>query len=398
MNILDLLPPPTDDILGFLDDTPSSEGSATLDSSPTMRAKRRKRVQPKAVLDNLRDEHVRLKAELARLKEVAALKIQGLSPDDAMWERVAMAQKALKLKAQRENDELRGWVAEQAEYREYLEKTLLKQPRGISMLMDKLTDERWRSLALGPDGPARIAAIHAIADRQHDMVESEMVQKGLFSPAEDIMVVRRAPKIGSVEGMRYTVLRANMAHIPDVAMEVLRHRQVILEREAATSGAGPVVAMVSVKQVHVVDPDTLYSREMLTHPNGKLKVTSSMIIKKYICKATGRVCIVWRSVLDDEGWPHATDSFVNDEYGWLHFEPKDNNHVNYKVYLCSSPPVTPASSALDHLNELVQMVDLSERDIAPPPTDGMTNFVETVRSAFTRASSLFEREIQLMEQ
>ncbi|KDO29161.1 hypothetical protein SPRG_05405 [Saprolegnia parasitica CBS 223.65] len=395
MNLLDLLPPPIDDILGFLDDAPSSESSAALETSPTGRAKRRKRVQTKTVLDALRRQHAHLAVELDRLQRASALKVQGLSDVEAMWERVAMSQKALKLKAMRDNDELRGYIAEQNEYRNYLERMLLKRPRAITAIMDKLVDERWRSLTLPAESNSRVAAIHAIADRQYEMVETEMVTKGLFGPMPtDLLEVKLAPhdpRLCTAEGVRYTVLQATMTHVPDVAMEVLGRRQEILEREAAARDRHSA-AIDATKHVQMLDADTMYTRELLTHPRGKVQVATSLVIKRFIAPSTGNVCIVWRSVLHDELLPPAVGSFVNDEYGWLYFEPKDAEHVHYKVFLSSSVP--HVSSSVDHLSDLVQMIDLAEH-AAPLPSTSDT-LVDTVRSAFVRATTHFEHEIQLM--
>ncbi|EQC33578.1 hypothetical protein SDRG_08685 [Saprolegnia diclina VS20] len=395
MNLLDLLPPPSDDILGFLDDAPSSESSAALEISPTGRAKRRKRVQTKTVLDALRSEHAHLAAELDHLQRVSALKVQGLSDVDAKWERVAMNQKALKLKAMRDNDELRGYIAEQNEYRDYLERMLLKRPRAITAIMDKLVDERWRSLTLPAESDARVAAIHAIADRQYEMVETEMVTKGLFGPMlSDLLEVKLAthdPRSCTAEGVRYTVLQAAMAHVPDVAMGVLGRRQEILEREAAARDRHSA-AIDTTKHVQMLDADTMYTRELLTHPRGKVQVATSLVIKRFVEPSTGNVCVVWRSVLHDELLPPAVGSFVNDEYGWLYFEQKDEAHVHYKVFLSSSVP--HVSSSVDHLSDLVQMIDLAEH--AAPLRNTSDTLVDTVRNAFVRATTHFEHEIQLM--
>ncbi|OQS05886.1 hypothetical protein THRCLA_02029 [Thraustotheca clavata] len=380
VDLLELLP---EDSLCFLDDQEPISGENL------QRTKRRKRVQMKAMLDSLRDERNQLENELAKLQHESAIKIQGLSDDDAMWERVAMNQKALKLKAQRENDELRAWITEQTIYRDYLEKTLLKRPRLITNIMDKLGDDRWKSLVLGTSGDERIAAIHAIADRQYENVETEMITKGLFQPTCDVLNVRLASKVCTAEGVRYTVLKAKIDEVAQAAMEVLRNRQSILKREAMNRGAK--ASLDAKKQVFHIDDDTFYSREVVTHPNGNMKVTTSMITKKYLDILTGNVCIIWRSVLSDEGLPHDPDSFVNDEYGWLHFAPKDADHVHYKVYLNSSTPIPPTATAMDQLSDLVRMIDLSSAE--NNQLLGQNAFVDTVRNAFTRATTLFESEL-----
>ncbi|RHY01166.1 hypothetical protein DYB25_013290 [Aphanomyces astaci] len=84
---------------------------------------------------------------------------------------------------------------EQPSYQQQLESLVLKKPRfmersiAIQMSLDshthlhdqvmKLQDDSWRVLQLGAGGEKRLTAIHAIADRQLDSVDSDMLTCGL---------------------------------------------------------------------------------------------------------------------------------------------------------------------------------------------------------------------------
>ncbi|ETV83823.1 hypothetical protein H257_04434 [Aphanomyces astaci] len=49
----------------------------------------------------------------------------------------------------------------------------------LESLVMKLQDDSWRVLQLGAGGEKRLTAIHAIADRQLDSVDSDMLTCGL---------------------------------------------------------------------------------------------------------------------------------------------------------------------------------------------------------------------------
>ncbi|KAF0715813.1 Aste57867_3182 [Aphanomyces stellatus] len=65
----------------------------------------------------------------------------------------------------------------------------------------------------------------------------------------------------------------------------------------------------------------------------------SMIMKKQVMDDGRVVRLVFRTILDDEAHPFDANSYVSDQYGWIHMEEVDGGDgamVRYKSYVHSN--------------------------------------------------------------
>ncbi|OQR84698.1 hypothetical protein ACHHYP_13040 [Achlya hypogyna] len=384
-----------EDLLAML---PAAGNSlAFLDASSSIPKRKRTRVNRLAQeVSTLREEALRLQDSVA-LWQLQRLGCPRMMKEASRYGRLAIQQKALKDKALREQAELRALLDEHIAFRAFLEKALLKRPRSMML---KVGNSKWRNLSLGTTAEARIAAIHAIADRQHELMESEMLAKGLYEPSADVFAVETSAAAGRIasEARRATVLATSLANTVVAAVDLMR------ERHAMISANGDNFTYCS-SQVYEIDGDTTYIRSTFAPPNGPAPLTSSVITKKYDDEAAGGVAIVWRSILEDDGIPHTPGSFVNDEYGWynqnlrvgqvqtnsrMYFERDNEKHTKYKAYVCATSPIAPPNAQSDQLVELMRVLHV---DAMAPGGGALDDIVTTVRSSFQQMIAQFERQV-----
>ncbi|OQR84702.1 hypothetical protein ACHHYP_13041 [Achlya hypogyna] len=355
IDVLDLLPP-ADDTLDFLDPL-------------VVRKPKRVRVNRLAEeLEHLRAAQGPLEAQITELQ---ARRRQY----DSKWGRLAQQQNALKLKAMRENEELHAALAEQAAFREYLERALRKRP--LSML----TDAKWRALTLGAEHDERVAAIHAIAKHQYEIMEAEMINTGLMEPTGEVLDFRTCNVNGRLvcEGARYSMVQGDLATVANAALEILWSG-----RRCAEKLHGYRIT----SQKFPIDANTMHVRDVLGHPNGTTHIVSSMITKRFVRRDA--IVIVWRSVLEDEGLPHVSNAFVNDEHGWIEYSRRGPSELSYKAYLKASSPA--ALNELDKLSDLVQLMHFDDKTAAGRGED-VDALSVTIAETFAHLFIKFERDV-----
>ncbi|KDO29159.1 hypothetical protein SPRG_05403 [Saprolegnia parasitica CBS 223.65] len=344
--VLDWLPPADDESLAFLDDVLPL-------AKPQTKPKRVRVNRMAAELLELRAAESHLEDEVARLRARRSCKAS------SKWHNLSIAQNALKRKALRENDELRAALTEQSAFRDYLERAFRRLPWSLHK---QLQDTKWRDLTLDANADERIAAIHAIADRQYALLASEMIAAGLGRVVS--------------EGIRSRTIQGAVATIAAAA------HQTILDRRRLTATHGK-------RTTFHVDDDTTYIRDELVHPNGVIKVVSGMITKRYIHPTSGAVAIIWRSVLHDEAGPIEPGVFTNNEHGWVEYSPCSDGVTRYKAYLRATSP-TP----VDELDTLSNLVDMLRIDPAHRSTDvTIDGITETISKTFVSLFTQFEQEV-----
>ncbi|OQR80646.1 hypothetical protein THRCLA_11960 [Thraustotheca clavata] len=300
------------DILSLVNQLDLPAMDRDLDNATTTRSiKKTKRVRVNTMLRELhalRDQEANLQIQLIMAQTFRTTNKLQLAKQKSKWGRLAIQQYALKLKALRENHELHVLLAEQHAYRLHMESIILKRSRTAMM---KLEPEKWRALTLGIHRDARIAAIHAIADRQFDLVESQMIVNGLVDPKEDVFIVRSLNDRDHLcsEGVRYTTLDMNLDSAVRSVMEVMKARNALV-----TTNESTIPRVQSHNLIFPIDDNTIYVQEQLTHPINQVQVLSNMITKRYA--HVNQVTIIWRSVLNDEIGPDCSKGFINDECGW----------------------------------------------------------------------------------
>ncbi|KAF0715808.1 Aste57867_3177 [Aphanomyces stellatus] len=386
----DFLPPVDEALLESSLDESRSEGGDSLDdaseggeSGPPLAqcpVRRRKRVNTRQVeMLSLHEDKAELERQLAELERRREGRLQTLSVSALKWEQIARTQLQLKLKAIRENASLRATIAEQSTLQRELEEIVLKKPR---LMMLKMEDNEWRVLKLSADGEKRLNAIHAIADRQFETIDSEMLVLGLMETTDDFLCTRTGATSDGViyaEGMRCTLVHASVATAVDAAWKTLLHAHV----QPKTS------SVLGAFKSYTIDDDTTYTRMAFRNPHGNVKAEMSMIMKKQVVDDNGRVIrIVFRTILDDEGQPFDPNSYVSDQYGWMQLEEVDDGSmtaasVHVKTYVRSTM-MQPKEEDADEFLRLMGALHLDERNVSSvgSPAEFMLQVFDTAFRSF----------------
>ncbi|ETW05285.1 hypothetical protein, variant 2 [Aphanomyces invadans] len=143
----------------------------------------------------------RQRQEIRSLRlEVQALKASLLGAQrDALksstvssWERAAREEQFAAGKALYENERLRQNVQHNATFIDDMSRVLSKRPR-LTLTMDGAASDAWKECKLAAHAALRVVAMHAIADRQYNLLDSAFRASGLVSRTQDGMHV--APRI-----------------------------------------------------------------------------------------------------------------------------------------------------------------------------------------------------------
>ncbi|KAF0715811.1 Aste57867_3180 [Aphanomyces stellatus] len=379
----DFLPPVDETLLEAPLGGSPSEGTDVSDvSSEVAPSKKSVHQRPKRVnklmveLLSLHEDRAELERQLMELESRRKGRLQTLSASALKWRHLARTQLQLKLKVLRENERLRASIAEQSSLQQKLEDVVLKKPR---LMMMKMEDDEWRVFKLSANGEKRLVAIHAIADRQLEIIDSEMLLLNLVDTTEDIWDVRAGPSsttAGAIvgEGIRCTLLHGSLAAVLDATWKAL-------VRGHAQSKSSSVLG---VFKSYTIDDDTVYVRKTYHSSDGSFKVNSSVIMKKQVADDGRAFRIVFRTVLDDVAHPSEGDSYVNDEYGWIHVEDVDAR-AQYKSYIRTNIMLPKHG---DKLAELMGALYLEEGQAMA--TQMKDNPVKLTRLLFDAALRSFE--------
>ncbi|KAF0717015.1 Aste57867_2543 [Aphanomyces stellatus] len=271
-------------------------------------------------LATLHNESVDLQTRLDDLKRERESKASHTNHGRGKWAQVARNQLAMKLRAVRENDELKAMLKEQAAWKQHLEHLIVKKPRAM---MTRVDDEQWRVLHLSADDTSRHVAIHAIADRQVDLIESEMLSTGLLDPSADVETYRSdvTATYLDAEAMRFTTLEGTSA---SAVADTVWHTLQSLGRRAQTT------FLRYDFHIEPIDANTMYMRQWVgSADDSGFRLEVGLIMKRHVVHDT--TCIAWRSVRADARFPFADDSTVGDLHGWLQVEPLATG-VSFKAY------------------------------------------------------------------
>ncbi|KAF0715810.1 Aste57867_3179 [Aphanomyces stellatus] len=381
----DFLPPVDEALLETSLNGPPAEGGDSLEvlscCDPPLQEsqRRRKRVNTRQVeMLSLHEDKAELERQLVELERRREGRLQTLSASVLKWEQIARTQLQLKLKAIRENESLRATIAEQITLQRELEEIVLKKPR---LMMVKMEDNEWRVLKLSAVGEKRLNAIHAITDRQFETMDSEMLLLGLVDTTDDLFIVRHgtSPNGGIyAEGMRCMLLNGSLAFIFDAAWKTLLHTHV--QPKAST--------VLGAFRMYTIDDDTTYVRSAFRNPHGTVKAEMSIILKKQV--VDDRVVrIVFRSILDDEGHPFDPNSYVSDQYGWMHLEEAGTKAVRVKMYVRSNMIHPKVEGDADELVKLVAALHLDDKSKTPSWANPTEFMMQVFEAAFRSFDALF---------
>ncbi|CAK4744696.1 hypothetical protein LEN26_021143 [Aphanomyces euteiches] len=227
-------------------------------------------------IDQLKRQVDLLKDQLHETKRKSAMTL-----DMSAWERVAQEQKVAKSRALKENEELRAATHEYITFIDEMTRVFHKKRR-LTLELD-ITSEAWQEYKLAAQASLRVAAIHAIAERQYSRLDTAFIRAGVIDREDDLIRGIPIPQPdGRVVVERVYHLKVN-APFRTIMASIWR---------ALNSDRGMHLPEGAVETIESIDPTT-------------------------------REVVVWRSVLDDALVPRMSTGTAHDESGWLVVTPID---------------------------------------------------------------------------
>ncbi|KAF0694505.1 Aste57867_14621 [Aphanomyces stellatus] len=306
----------------LLGPSPDEQSAASSTSSPG----KNRRVPPprdyhhRAELQHLRREVELLKAELVVAKAKAA------QFDMSAWEKAARRERVEKSRSLQENEELRAAVDERESFIQHMKRTISRKPRWsvrrrpssidciltTILMLQSLPDasiDAWQSYKLAAQHSLRVAAIHAIADRQYRRQPNAFIQAGIFDLDDDLFRATQMTPPGSHQVILQVINHVNFAApVRTVSSACWR---------TFSGGHGLPLPEDSDETIETIDDHTVYER--FWHTQGGVTGHSNNIRKYY--PEADRDVIVWRTVLEDALVPHMSKGAVDDTWGWLVVAP-----------------------------------------------------------------------------
>ncbi|KAF0735702.1 hypothetical protein Ae201684_007714 [Aphanomyces euteiches] len=292
--------------------------SSTSSTTSSTRQPRKPRTRPHFDVRQ-KQEMIVLRREVDILKKhLATSQSKGKRPlDMTKWEKAAKSECMEKNRSIQENEQLKEAVHQQATLIQQMEKLCNKKIR-----LSAADAEGWQNYRLAAHESLRVAAIHAIADRQYRRMQNAFIQAGVFGSTEDIFRTRIAeknPKCVVMELAHHVTLSAPFRVVSSAAWELI---------------GGPDAYMMtqgSIETTDFVDRHTVYSRLMVNQPDGST-VHSNIIRKRYV--EEDREVIVARSVLEDALVPHMSKGAVDNKCLWFEVEPLPSHPSTHCSLTC----------------------------------------------------------------
>ncbi|ETW05282.1 hypothetical protein, variant [Aphanomyces invadans] len=296
-------------------------GAATTTATEHAPKPKPKRIRAKVPTDQTsrarqQREMKELRLQVDRLKRqlVEVSYAQSQRDDASTWERAAHDENRHKNRSIQENDQLRAAVHEHTSLISEMTRVLRKKPR-LTPQMDR-TSEAWQSCRLAAHKALRVAAIHAIADKQLAMLQTKFIRAGVFDRPDDLIRARPLPQVNGsviVEYVYHVTLAAPCHLVGDAVWNVFNG-------SAAAPGDCAGLVDGAVETYEFLDRTTLYRTftkvrdEAASGRHAVNTAHSNALFKCY--KQNDQVAIVWKSVLEDALMPHMTNGAVHDESGW----------------------------------------------------------------------------------
>ncbi|OQS05889.1 hypothetical protein THRCLA_02028 [Thraustotheca clavata] len=123
--------------------------------------------------------------------------------------------------------------------------------------------------------------MHAIADREYERVETEMVAHGLCAPVFDVLDVqidKENLQEFTAQVARYTILNGTLENVFHAVQGVLKNRHFILEHDMPRQFR---LQVNSTRELSEVNRNMWYCRENLSHVSRHLEISSNVILKAY---------------------------------------------------------------------------------------------------------------------
>ncbi|KAF0684280.1 Aste57867_23744 [Aphanomyces stellatus] len=325
-------------------------------------------------LYSLRQQVVQLKSELEVRQALATPREQ------SAWEVAAREELAGKVKSLQENERLREAVSDQATFIERTQALLVRKKPRVEELVSP--DDEWQNLKLAAQQSLRVAAIHAIADRQRRRMQNVFIQSGVFNHDDDVFRSRLLPMGHDrlvMELVEHTILPAPFDVIGHAVWQVFNGER------------SPKVPPTATQTLETIDANTTFTIYEEATPQGPIAY-SNMLNKQYA--ETDRHVVVWRTVREDARMPHMADGRVNDEAGWCTVQRLGENQcrVTIVVQVFIDPSIqrfTTEDVSVDFLSTLMDEFSFVQR----PPKPGMVECAKPhiVETSDKTVATLFRR-------
>ncbi|KAF0694504.1 Aste57867_14620 [Aphanomyces stellatus] len=330
------------------DDDNSGDTTTTAATTTTTTAggrKRRVRVNhSKAELTQLRAQVEELKRSLDRAKGKTA------AFDMTLWEKAARRERIDLVRCRAENQELRDAVDERASFIESMKRVLYKKPRWTT-LPDASWSEEWQSYKLAAQQSLRVAAIHAIADRQYHRQATAFIQAGIVDLVHD-HVMATPVTLSNGDVIAQCVHHVNLP-LPRHAVSAMCWHTLTGRRRTSPLPDN------AYETFETIDDHTVYER--FCHTRDGVTGHSNNIRKHY--PEEDRDVIVWRTVLEDALVPHMSKGAVDDTWGWLVISRHPDDETRCRLTGLVNIPLKPlvqnkGSSSSDADNDFSHTTDV----------------------------------------
>ncbi|CAK4142159.1 unnamed protein product [Aphanomyces euteiches] len=251
-------------------------------------------------------QELRRQVDILKVRLLDAQQTATGKPNMGVWERAARDQIYAYSKSLNENELLRADIQRNAAF--------------IEEIAD-VSSEEWRTYKLAAHALLRIAAIHAIAGHQYDMLETAFIKAGLVDRQDEI--IQQADGSIIPERVYHVTLAAPFRLIGAAVWKVFN------------GGYSMPIPEGTEETLEIVDAYTVY--QTFKNTGNNVVVHANVIYKYYV--EMDREVVVWRSVLEDELMPHMKEGSVQNKWGWLVVAPTKDATSCRLTYLHQVSPL-----------------------------------------------------------
>lgn len=316
-------------------------------------------MRQKEEVDYLQRRIKEMKGKLVELKQEHGTKRALSTP----WENEARVESLKRQKAEQENALLKKSLQEQMDLAQQLQAVLTKRPN--LSLFPFIQDAEWKLYRLVTDPTKRVEAMHAIADREYERLESVLLETGVESlssgfngmrindgdvlPADSL--TQTTFETGSSTGIEVELQQHHT--FPDLPYKVLSDAYWRVFRGQSTPA-------LPIKELEIINEDLIYVEALcdaVMKYGGSLK-QSNLVMKRY--REKNRDIIIWRGILQDDKNPLVDGSMRCADSGWFVIEDHSNRktdqvETDLKLVLRVRPPI-PSSKKDEPVGVVIEAI------------------------------------------
>ncbi|RHY20693.1 hypothetical protein DYB25_005815 [Aphanomyces astaci] len=364
-----------------------SDGNGVEELDRDTARKRAKREAYKKHIRKRQGEHLDLKAQVQQLEDQLDFltKMKAIDATFASsWENIARDLASHRQESSIENEKLRKKVSEQSEFIDTLQTLLAKKPR-----LAVFENDEWKALRLVADKTCRLHGINALLTRQRQLLTGVFLQCGLLDTTEvDIHKVNVCSDITKMlisESVRCVTMDVPYPILAEAAWNVS------LGNETSAKWGD------DYEIIDMIDPNTAYLKYT---PRNGVANASGPLSARYLYRRyfeENRVCIVWKSILEDECYPLDDSVLRVHQSGWIVIEGDAKSPATtsrFKLFVQRHSP--SRAGKLIHLTDVFQFImpNISlEKRTTEYVTDFIVNSFRNVEVAFEKAIDIAVRKL-----